>query len=247
MARKKSSTTKQTETQKASEETQQATEETKTGSEETTTTETQTEQTAQDNGSEETTPETETQTNDETQDNAQETQGGDTQGDAGAGDDTQATPDVEEEVEVGGLAGEVKDDGLRQIAYRFDQYVAAMDPKAPQTSQSIQKQQLKLRTVVNNILDLPDEKFADGMKMLIQGVRQNRKGAFSEAHLFRGFPELRIARAERQKLEQLLSLLLASADSKSPKKVTEVVDLNVLFRYLNSNDQQQKLQSFYGE
>lgn len=234
----KTTTQKQTETQKAAE--TQPTETTTAG-------EGTTETTKTDDTTQQTTQETGDQTNEPTQgDDGQND--GTTQDPAAttSSDDEQQDAQTEEEADTG-LAGEIKDAGLKQIAYRFDQYVADMDPKVPQTTETLLKHQLKLRTLVNNVLDLPDEKFADGWKMLIKGIGQNRKGAFSESHLFRGFPQLRVARAERQKLELLLSLLLASSDSKSPKKVPEVVDLNVVFRYLSNNDQQQKLQSFYGE
>lgn len=137
--------------------------------------------------------------------------------------------------------------GLSSIAYQLGEYIMAMSPGKGQTTDSLQKNQLKLRSVINSVLLLPDDKFADGMKLILAGVRKYRDGVFSELHIFRGFATLRVSRPERQKLETLISLLLATADSKSPKAVTKVVDMDVIMRYVTNNDQMQKLQSFYGE
>jgi hypothetical protein len=142
---------------------------------------------------------------------------------------------------------DVAPEGMGSLAYQLGQYIDAMKPGKAQTGDSLQKNQLKLRSVINAILQLPDEKFSDGMKFLTAVIREHRDGVFNERYVFRGFPQIRVARTERQKLETLITLFLATADSKSPKSVSKNVDMTVVMRFVTNNDQQQKLQSFYGE
>lgn len=268
MAKKRSSTTKSatetTENQAATEETQTAetqSEETKTedtSTETTSTEETQTEETTQsgegENVPSESTEDTQSSDPEPTQDaeatdDTVESKGADLHGQTVDITPQQETPKVSVPKD-GQFTEEYQKnapEGLAGIGYKLGQYIDAMQPHRPQDSATLQQHQLKLRGVVNNVLDLPDEKFAEGMKFLIGAIRKHRNGVFNELYLFRGFESMRTARVERQKLEQLLSLFLATADSKSPTKVKDVVDLRVVFKYVTNNDHQQKLQSYYGD
>lgn len=159
--------------------------------------------------------------------------------------ETEATAPAEEEPAAEEPSFEVPD-ALQGLATRLNDYVLAMGPNQPLNADEIQTQQLKLRAVINSLLKTEDELFGDAMKHVVSVVRENRKGVFSERLIFRGFPQMKLARSERQRLEILVSLLLSTADAKTPSKVTDVVDMNVVFRYVTDNDQQQRLQSFYG-
>lgn len=137
-------------------------------------------------------------------------------------------------------------EGLESLAAKIDQYTAAMAPNMMVETDEILRNQLRLRSIINIVLATPAEQFNDAMKLLVKKVRAERKGAFSERLVFRGFPQIKLARSERQKLETLVSLLLATADAQQPGKVKDVVDMNVVNRYVKNDDQQQKLQSYYG-
>lgn len=100
--------------------------------------------------------------------------------------------------------------------------------------------------MINNVLDLADDRFGDGLKFLARVIRAHRTTVFSETMIFRGFDRMRVSRGERQRLETLISLLLATADVKNPKDVNKSVDMKVVYRFVTDNNQQQKLQSFYG-
>lgn len=154
-------------------------------------------------------------------------------------ENTQPEPEVEEPEFDG-------PEELRGLALRLDDYVNSMAPNVPLDSSDIQTNQMKLRSLIDVLLKTRDELFGEAMKLVVGAVRDNRKGVFSERLVFRGFPQMRLARSERQKLETLVSLLLATADANNPSKVKDVVDMNVVFKYVTDNDQQQKLQSYYG-
>lgn len=154
-------------------------------------------------------------------------------------EETQPEPEVEEPEFDG-------PEELRGLALRLDDYVNSMAPNVPLDSSDIQTNQMKLRSLIDVLLKTRDELFGEAMKLVVGAVRDNRKGVFSERLVFRGFPQMRLARSERQKLETLVSLLLATADANNPSKVKDVVDMNVVFRYVTDNDQQQRLQSYYG-
>lgn len=260
MAKKQTSKQSQTETQETTD-TQASTDETKTEATDPATTEQETQTAGGDGTTQETEPTTQTgedgagtepaASGDETGGGTEPTASGDDQqspNDDELGDPESAEPaaaPVGDEA-VKQLVEEAPED-LKSIAYQLGEYIDAMRPNKGQTGDSLHKSQLKLRGVVNAVLQLPDEKFDEGMKFLVGAVRAYRDDVFSERFIFRGFPQLRISRPERQKLETLISLLLATADSKSPKTVSKTVDLNVVLRYVNDNNQQQKLQSYYGE
>jgi hypothetical protein len=131
------------------------------------------------------------------------------------------------------------------ISLMLGEYIDGMAPNIPQTPDSISKNQMKLRAIINGVLNMKEENFDGGMKGLIVAVREYRTKAFAEHLVFRGFAQLRVPRAERQKLESLVSLLLASADSNNPKQISDVVDLDVLLKHVGDNGHHQKLQSFF--
>lgn len=156
----------------------------------------------------------------------------------------QAPPPAEKDVKEEDVVQE-SDAGSR-LGDKLDAYIEAMAPNKMVESSDIQNNQMRLRSVINLLLATPDESFNDAMKTVVKKIRSARKGAFSERLIFRGFPQIKIARSERQKLETLITLLLATADAQQPGKVKEVVDMNVVYRYVKNDDQQQKLQSYYG-
>jgi hypothetical protein len=129
---------------------------------------------------------------------------------------------------------------------KLDEYIENMAPNKMVEQDDVVRNQLRLRSIINLLMGTPAESFGDAMKSVVKKVRDNRKGVFSERLIFRGFPQIKIARSERQKLETLVTLLLATADAKQPAKVKDVVDMNVVYRYVKNDEQQQKLQSYYG-
>lgn len=260
MAKKRSSTTttEKTETQQATDETQQTEEQSQTEETKTATDETQTGDETQQASSDDTQKEEAgagEQTGDGSGETTQETGGAnpdETQNDPNDDDDTtpsddEATAeDAEAPKSYSNVLMKEAPEGMGGIGYKLGGYIDDMQPHLAQTEASLQKSQLKLRGVINNVLGLGDSQFNDGMKFLVKAVRDHRKTVFSETMVFRGFDRLRIGRGERQKLETLISLLLATADVKNPKDVKKSVDMKVVYRFVSDNDQQQKLQSYYG-
>lgn len=141
------------------------------------------------------------------------------------------------------LEGEESKDVL---SVKLSAYIENMAPNKMVETDEIVRNQMRLRSIINLLLATPPESFNDAMKSVVKKVRAERKGAFSERLIFRGFPQIKIARSERQKLETMISLLLATADAKQPGKVKDVIDMNVVYRYVKNDEQQQKLQSYYG-
>jgi hypothetical protein len=181
-----------------------------------------------------------TETGDTTQESGEQTSpetGGDTtpptpEPTTQSGGDEQGNDPAEEETDV--------------LSVKLNAYIENMAPNKMVEQDEIIRNQLRLRSIVNLLMATPAESFNDAMKSVVKKIRAERKGVFSERLIFRGFPQIKIARSERQKLETLVSLLLATADAQQPAKVKDVVDMNVVYRYVKNDEQQQKLQSYYG-
>lgn len=124
-------------------------------------------------------------------------------------------------------------------------YAAAMAPNMPQTEQSIQQSQRRLKTTIDTLLRLPAEEFGAAIKAVVATIGEHREGSFNERYLFRGFPGLRLPAQDRTRFELMLSLLTTASDVKSFSEVKKHVSMDVLFKYITDNDQQQKLAGMF--
>ena len=125
-------------------------------------------------------------------------------------------------------------------------YVSEMAPNVTQTLDSLVKRQMLLIDGLNILLRQDDQAFPKALTAVIDLVRQHRKTVFSELMLFRAFPSLRITRAERQKIETLLTVLTTAADVKNPRLVKNHVNFEVLAARLGNDMQRQRLESYFG-
>lgn len=134
---------------------------------------------------------------------------------------------------------------VASVQSSLDDYATKMAPNFPVTEDAIRSNQIRLKNVINTIMSSDDEVFEEVMTAAIKRVRSNRTGAFSDVMVYRGFPSLRIRQEERKRFEMLLQLMLAAADSKTTKQISDKVDLSVILRYINNDAQQNRLQSFF--
>lgn len=147
------------------------------------------------------------------------------------------TTQVKEAEATDRLTASVKD-GL-------DQYVANMALNKPNSTKEMARNQSRLNVSINQALNADPSQFKELWQMIIEYFRAHRKGVFGEHAIFRAWNEVPLAGNDRQRLEQVLNLLMASADSSNPRQVTSVVDLNIVQRYLSNETQRQNLMSYY--
>lgn len=129
----------------------------------------------------------------------------------------------------------------------LDEYASSMGSNANLEMDDIVRYQMRLRSAINNLLNLEGDEFDRAMKQTLEFIRTHRNTLFAANNLFRGFPQLKLSSRELKRFEHLLNLLVSAADQQNPRNVTKVVDLNVVFRYVTDNAHQQKLTNFFSE
>lgn len=134
---------------------------------------------------------------------------------------------------------------LQVFVQQIDDYIDAMHPSKRQNKEQLLRNQAKLHSIFNTLLSQEQRLFEEAVKILLTAIRANRDTVFSEYSIMRGFPELRINKSQRQRLEQLINIFFVAADSQNPRDISHSVDFSVVFRYVRNNREQQLLQSFF--
>ena len=134
---------------------------------------------------------------------------------------------------------------LQGFVHLIDEYIDSMKPTKRISERQLLSNQMKLRSIINTLFDQSEKHFDEAMKILLSAMREHRNGVFSEYSIMRGFPNLRVNKSERQRLENIINLLMVSVDSQNPRAVSHSIDFNVLFRYVRDNREQSLIQSFF--
>ncbi len=231
MAKRKGTSKSQTTTEtKASTEEQQATE--------TQQEETKVEETQESTKTESTSTETQASGDDSASKDESETQPTEDSG------DTKEEPAPENKPEP--KLAVSQDDRVAFVQKSLDDYVQNMGPNVPVTEDDIRSNQIRLKNTINSVLSADDAIFDEVFTEAVKRIRADRKGAFRDVLVYRGFATMRIRQEERKRFEMLLQLMLACADSKNIKSIGDKVDLGVVLRYVKNDEQANRLQSFFG-
>lgn len=154
-------------------------------------------------------------------------------------------PDNEPDKDLLNFIESIATEELRSVSCFLIEYIQNMWPGKAISESDIHKNQLKLKNVINSVLDLEQQKFVDGMNFLVSVVREYRKTVFNERYIYRGFNTLKLSNKEKKKFELMLSLLNNHADVKNILDVRNTTDFNILFKYIEDNKVKQKLISYY--
>jgi predicted component of type VI protein secretion system len=127
----------------------------------------------------------------------------------------------------------------------LDQYVTEMALNRPNSTKELARNQARLANTLDQILNADPAKFKDLWQKAIEYVRTHRKSVFGEHAIFRAWNQVPLSDNDRLRVEQIINLLLVSADSSNPRQVTGVVNLDVVDRYLANETQRQNLMSYY--
>lgn len=158
-------------------------------------------------------------------------------------EDAADTADTEEtaEEEVG-ADDTVEIGGIRTS---FTGYALSMAANVPVTNADVALKQGQLVRMIETLLSVSNEGFKEAMLVVIDIIREHRKGAFAELRVFRHWGTLKVPQAKLEKVAAVINLLLSTADAESRVDVAKTVDFEVVGRHFNNDDEKNKLFGFY--
>ena len=139
---------------------------------------------------------------------------------------------------------ESEDPTVAYVKETVDIYIKQMSPGVAVDDGIVRRNQIALLNIFNVTLRNAGT-FDQNVKFLLKTFRDGRGGVFSDAYAFRGFNALRLSTAQYKRFESLFTLFLAAADAPSPKQVSKHIDLNIVSRYLNGDDERDLIFSFF--
>lgn len=142
------------------------------------------------------------------------------------------------------VAVEEVDESIAYVKDTFAVYAKQMAPGVAVDDGIVRRNQIALLNAFNTTLRNADT-FDQNMKFILKTIRDGRKGIFSDAYAFRGFNSLRLSPAQYKRFESLFTLFIAAADVGAPKKVGKLIDINIVSRYLNDDDERSLVFSFF--
>lgn len=134
---------------------------------------------------------------------------------------------------------------LKLIKQRLDSYVQAMQPGIPMAPGECAQNQLSLYRIIMSVVGMTGGQFQIGMSILVNTIREHRKGVFAERYVARDFENLTLPYNARLFFERMIRLLLVTADVKQRDQVQRYVDIPAVIKYLPDTKAQQRILEYY--
>lgn len=156
---------------------------------------------------------------------------------AGSGSDNEGAllegTTLEEEAEV----------ALSTLGQAIASYAEIMLPNRAIAPKQVAVQQMELYHTVEAILNKKGAAFAEAWKEFLAIVADHPE-VFSDANMFRGFREIRLAPAKRERYINLMILVMSTANPAARNVALKAIDLNALLKDYPA-DVAQNIQGFY--
>jgi len=146
------------------------------------------------------------------------------------------------------IAEVVKSDplGRQYLQEILNNYLSLMRPGMGVSEEQGAREQDRLATIlVNNVYGSAPEEFGGNMKVLLDTVKENRKGAFNERYAYRFVAGMKTTSERRALFEDLLTLTLTTCDS-GAKGAAKQIDVRKLIARIADERMVANLQSYYG-
>lgn len=145
-------------------------------------------------------------------------------------------------------AQEENDDGLtrrqRILVSILKDYAHNMAPRRPVTSADCAGWQRRLYRAIAASLTYPAEEFTGAFNIILDFVRENRDGVFSERYIYREYASVALSRSEMLSFERLVRLLTLTVDVSSIDEISKHIDMSKVVENLSVQAQQNVL-GFY--
>lgn len=128
---------------------------------------------------------------------------------------------------------------------RLEGYATAMAPGKPVSVQEGVNFQMQLWNAIKMMLNCEGNEFVLHYSEMLRVIKENRKKAFSERHLYRFMEHVRMTSDDRTNFMRLLNLMLTTCDPQMRALSMRQVDLRTSLAGLRSESQRQKIQAYY--
>lgn len=128
---------------------------------------------------------------------------------------------------------------------RLENYVKTMAPGKPISKEECINQQMALWNSIKTMLNCEGNEFVLFYSHMLQIIKENRKGAFSERYLYRAMEFVRLTSEDRTNFMRLLNLMLTTCDPMMRQLAMRQVDLRTSLAGLRSESQRQKIMAYY--
>jgi hypothetical protein len=148
--------------------------------------------------------------------------------------------------QVVAMIPEVKDSlQIGILRNRMDTYVEVMAVNRATELSTIITQQRTFISAIDHLLRLRGTEFSDGMKLMINIIKEHRKTVFGELAIFRGFEKIQLSVSQRNLYVSLINLLTTTADINDRKTIHKQINMEQLFANMKDGDAVQLLEEFY--
>lgn len=138
-------------------------------------------------------------------------------------------------------------DTSAQIIVRsvIDEYITGMAPAKPITESAGANFQLKLWRAIEQVLRSPAELFHVNMNTLLEEIKKNRDGVFSEKYVFRFFHRIELPETQLKSFERLLNLFITTCDPSTRELALKQVDMEKTLEKLPNEETRQRIFAYY--
>jgi hypothetical protein len=134
---------------------------------------------------------------------------------------------------------------LELFRQRMDEYIKAMGKGKPMDAKTGAPWQRKLFAIIDQILKLEGTVFYRAWSDLLAKVAANRDGAFHESYVQRFFPETKLEKAKLRVYQNLIHLIIHTADPKGRQQMLKMIDIASVTANLNIPGAADKLYAYY--
>ncbi len=135
---------------------------------------------------------------------------------------------------------------LQFAKYNMEQYARNMGQGVAVDETGAAANQTSLYHTMTKLLRLEGRDFMDGWTMLLDFVNANRTTMFSEKQCFRGIRSMKLSDRERQNFEQLMNLVIRTANPNTRYAQVKDINFEVVLRGISDENIRQRVMSYYG-
>lgn len=135
---------------------------------------------------------------------------------------------------------------LQFAKYNMEQYARNMGQGVAVDETGAAANQTSLYHTMTKLLRLEGRDFMDGWTMLLDFVNANRTTMFSEKQCFRGIRTMKLSDRERQNFEQLMNLVIRTANPNTRYAQVKDINFEVVLRGISDETIRQRVMSYYG-
>lgn len=138
-----------------------------------------------------------------------------------------------------------KDAGRGYFDASLEDYITNMDPKRPISASEGAAWQVRLWRLIQGVMKKEGSDFHAYYGDMLKKINEHRDGVFHERSVFRFFDTIALPAQERTNFQNMLHLMITTADPAKRNHSIKQVDLAKVTQGFRDEQTRQKLESFY--